>query len=1127
MNNKETKLSFTDNQRLAIEHDKDSDIVVSASAGAGKTAVLIEYIFRKVAIDKNTSIKDILAMTFTDAAAQSMKKKLFQRMNKDLTKEAIELGYDEDHLKKEAELLPSADICTIDSFCTNILNQYCYVIGWDPSRPKTVLDKNTVNKMKYDVAHDLVIEKLKEENKDFYDLVSAYSDNGNNTYNFEKILVQVSDGLDKYASEDKWYKIVEDYYDKKSADDLPILYQNHIYDKLYINSKAILDVLEPYYETIKVMDTVPSNVKKDISQTIDLCSSICELSQKMDKEVMTIVSDLTIKTPAALFDDKNLSEAEIEMKEFKATNRAYYDEVVSPNNLNKKVVNEIKEISLQYKTFSDQNKELKPKIELFLNLLKEYRKKVESEKQKLNGIDFVDMEKAAIEILKDKDIAERLRKKYKYILIDEYQDSNDIQETLVQLICNKDKGNVFRVGDVKQSIYGFRSSKPSLMRNIIKNAKKDEKVIFEDNFRSSDNIIQFNNLLYKTIMNIEGYNDTYLDDVDVAKAGSEKQHNYKDKCETYLINLEKKEGESKINTAEYKKDQSYFIVSKIKKMREESIKRKEDLKEEWKDLDKEKQKEYFYDNGIYADWKDYVILVRNHDFKKILQEAFDAYEVPVFFITNKGYYDDVAVQTVISWLKWIFNVEDEIAMYSVLTSQFYEWSNNQMAQNYLEFKENKEEKNIQKYIFNKNENIKNDYENLKKTYDNKGLIPLIQNIFNLNDFFHSKTTVEQRDNLSMFFEKCVSVNDRYSSLETLLDWLEISEKADDGTATSISESSNVVRIVTTHNSKGLEYPVVFYVGGTLKAKGGEKGRYRMDEDFGLALEIYKMPYQIKYKPLLWSIIDNKHYQEAIEEEIRLMYVATTRAMFKLVIVAFEDIEKKMIFDKKHLEMNAGAMSAIGNIIRDAYQLNEDEMQKYCEITHITKEDIDREEYSLEKVDSIEYKVPKYKTKNEGYIETSPSSLEKKKVYPISYKEKTDGALRGTLIHKAYELLDFKDPKIEDLNIPLDDQDKKKIMNFFNHDIGKKIAGMDNIIHELPYASLEDKEYMHGYMDLVAMNDEEIILVDYKSDIDKKPEKFVEDYKEQQNAYRKALEHLGLPITCYLYALELDEFIEIK
>ena len=1114
------KLSFTNNQKTAIEHD-GSDIVVSASAGAGKTAVLIEYIFRKVALDKNVSISDILAMTFTDAAAQSMKKKLFQRMNQSLTEEEIKKGYDEEHLKKQAELLPSADICTIDSFCTNLLNQYCYVIGWDPNRPKTVLDKNTVDQLKKDVAHKLVIEKLKNNDKTLYDMVSAYSSNGNNTNVFENLLVEVGDSLDKYVDEEAWYKIVEEYYSKDTIENLDEKYIERFYSKISQTSKVVANDLTSYLDEIKYMDMSVEkiDVKGYISNLIEQYSNIENLANKKDNDAIEAISNLEkISTAATLFGGKNKNDS-IETEALKNEHKEIYESYLKF--LSKKLT-ALKEYAVQYRDFSNQNKDLQPKIKIFLELLKEYRKQVDERKAELNGIDFVDMEKAAIQILKNKDIAERLRKKYKYILIDEYQDSNDIQEALVQLICRKDKGNVFRVGDVKQSIYGFRSAKPELMRSIVRNAKKDEMVVFEDNFRSSDIIVQFNNILYKTIMNIPGFNDTYTDGIDVAKAGSNKQHICKEKCEVYLLGSKDEESESR--DKEKYIDQSHFIVSKIKKMREESIKKKEELKNEWKDLDKGELKQYFYDHGIYADWKDYVILVRNHDYKKIMQNAFDAYEVPVFFITNKGYYDDVAVQTVISWLKWISNIDDTIAMYSVLTSPFYEWSNNKMAENYLSFKE-AESNNIRKYIFENNTKINKDYEYLKNTYDKDGLIALIREIFNLDDYFNTKTTVEQRDNLSLFFEKCIGVYDRYSSLETLLDWLAISKKADDGTATSVSESSDVVRIITIHNSKGLEYPVVFYVGNTLCKKGKEKGRYRIDEKLGLALEVYKMPYQVNYKPVLWNIINDMKYMENVEEEIRLMYVATTRAMSKLIIVGFES-DDKVIFEQGYIERIAGDVTAIGNIIKAVYENNESEMSKYCNIIPVSREDIERGEFS-EEVDSVEFKVKKYNSAIKGYEETSPSALEKKKMYPISYKEKTDSALRGTLIHKAYEQLDFKNPKVEGLDIPLDEQDKKKIMNFFDHDIGKKIANMDNIIHELPYALLEDGIYMHGFMDLVAMNDKEIILVDYKSDLNKTEEELIEDYQNQQKAYRKALEHLNLPVTCYLYALELNEFIEIK
>ncbi|MBR3226984.1 MAG: UvrD-helicase domain-containing protein, partial [Erysipelotrichaceae bacterium] len=513
---------------------------------------------------------------------------------------------------------------------------------------------------------------------------------------------------------------------------------------------------------------------------------------------------------------------------------------------------------------------------------------------------------------------------------------NDIQETLVRLICRKDPGNVFRVGDIKQSIYGFRSAKPSLMKEILKNAEKDEKIVFHENFRSSDIIIRFNNIIYSTLMNIEGFSDTFSDEIDKASTILENKKANREKCEIHLLDLSV-EGEKR-PVREDRIDEAYYIVDRIRKMREVSQKRKEETKDEWSGLDEKKQKEWLYDHGIYADWKDYVILVRNHDHKTVMENAFRALDVPMFYIINKGYYDDVAVQTVISWLKWLNRIDDEIAMFSVLTSPFYEFSNNDLSRLVIDRRKENDGSRRYEYILKKYADIRDDYLHLKDIYEKKGLIVLLREIFSLHDFYYTKTTLQQRDDLALLYEKCNDVYERYPSIEDMLEWLAVNERADDGAATSISESSDVVRVITIHNSKGLEYPVVFYVASTLKAKGSEKGSYRLDETLGLSLEVYKTPYYLNYRPLLWQLIEGKHYREDIEEEIRLMYVATTRAMSKLIVVAFES-QDKVRLTAAGIGKIAGKKEAVGNILREAIEANRPEIDKYCEVYHLTMNDM--------------------------------------------------------------------------------------------------------------------------------------------------------------------------------------------
>ncbi|MBR3226925.1 MAG: UvrD-helicase domain-containing protein, partial [Erysipelotrichaceae bacterium] len=527
------------------------------------------------------------------------------------------------------------------------LSQYCYVIVWDPERPKTKLDANTVAELKRDVAHEIVVEYCKR-NELFYEMSAFYSNNGDHTSNIENLLISVSDEIDRYADEEKWYKTVADHYAAKTFNELSQENKDIFFMTVKENLELMKDTLEEYLELIS-NDMHLGEQQGKIKGQAELLKAILEYAEDRNGNVFT--KFLSFDKPlseAALFPairGKDLSPEQQYMKDSNDSYKAVYKPYAKTV---KESFDTIKEYELLYRDFPKQNEALRERVALFIEVLREYRKTVNERKADLGGIDFVDMERAAIDILRHKDIADRLRKRYKYILIDEYQDTNDIQETLVRLICRKDPGNVFRVGDIKQSIYGFRSAKPSLMKEILKNAEDDEKIVFHENFRSSDIIIRFNNIIYSILMNIGGFSDTFSDEIDKASTILQNKKDNKEKCEIHLLDLSV-EGEKR-PVREDRIDEAYYIVDRIRKMREISQKRKEETKDEWSGLDEKKQKEWLYDHGIYADWKDYVILVRKHDHKTVMENAFRALDVPMFYIINKGYYDDVAVQTVISWL---------------------------------------------------------------------------------------------------------------------------------------------------------------------------------------------------------------------------------------------------------------------------------------------------------------------------------------------------------------------------------------------------------------------------------------------------------------------------------------------
>ncbi len=1076
-----SKFKPSPEQQASIDARKSGkNVTVSASAGAGKTGALIELLYTMIAKD-GVSVRNILAMTFTEAAAKEMKTRLHARLEEALR----DNEGDTERIRKELTLLPSADVCTIDSFCAKILKNYSYVLGWDPVRFTRVVTDRALEEIKQQAVSLVMRKNAAHPSRAFLELVMTSGKSGNDVSSLADTVLGIAAKRANYRNPDVWEKNIRSFYAAESLEDLPEEFRNELQKRIELTIEGWLDLYKKLtgilerFEVTKLLDYyaqeyVLVNGLEDRIQKGDFAGA----AEYFEAEEANLPK--TPQMPRGVMDPDE---------------KKQYDKVRDKFNAR---YSDLKEYVRETAVLIKKNAKAKDRVYALLDCVNQYEEEFARLKEENNVIDFSDMGAGALKILRDPSngSAEVLRKQYDYILVDEYQDSNALQEDLVGLICRKDPYNVYRIGDVKQSIYRFRGAKPGLMRSYIQNENEANLTVrYKKNFRSTPTIIEFNNRVFRHIMNIDGYEDTYTDENDRVTYGTDFQKENDSPVEIHLI-----EGSdySRNETAVFKDHLAGLITDRILEMRKTSP---------------------------FKNWKDYVILVRTHAYKTVLENRLKQAGIPYFFETKVGYYSDEAVTAVLSWLRWIDHPDDEISMFGVLSSAYYRRDDEYFA--YLRKMRIAKESYYQVLKAEQNPIIK-DYENLSDLYRKDGLGALVKAVFSLKDFYYTKTTLQQRDNLDRFYEYVMEAEKDCLSLERFLHRIDIDASKDQGSATSISSSADVVRITTIHASKGLQYKVVLCMSDILAGKNGEKGSAITDEQLGLAYNYTELPYRNRSKTLLWKMISDKHHALDTEEAIRLLYVAWTRPEKKLLIFGMKDESPaaKASFTSSYLESNSAGMFTVGNLLREALRFEDPSLYT---VTNHTRAELEALEWDKIRRTVLRGASREVYSREKIPVKTfTPSSTEHHYLPPLKDRKGSSAAIRGSALHLALEKIDFGDASADGfrkLGLGLSEDDIAKLGKFFEQPLFEEIR-QGEIRKEYPFAVRKDGILVHGIIDLAVFFEDKIILVDYKSDRRVTPEILKERYTSQIHEYRKALNTFGLPVEAYLYSIDLERFVPI-
>ena len=831
------------------------------------------------------------------------------------------------------------------------------------------------------------------------------------------------------------------------------------------------------------------------------------------------------------------------------------------------------------------------------NLVFEFREKFSNEKREKNLLDFNDIEHYALEILVKKDengnlikteTAKKYTEKFSEIAIDEYQDSNRIQEQILTAISNGK--NIFMVGDVKQSIYKFRRACPELFLEKYENYdlngnKNGIKIKLFKNFRSRKNIIDFTNNVFESIMS-KSLGDIEYDKDEFLNLGAEfEENNEMEKSEVYVIDTGKKESEEfeeneldlQIKQMEREDIESKFVAKKIRKMIDNKILVAD------KKIGKRPIK-----------YKDIVILSRSTKIAETFERELIKNNIPVFTDSGSEYLESVEINTMINLLKILDNPLDDIPLVSVLRSMLFKFTDNEI----IEIRLVDRNTNFWNTILEAVEKLEN--EKLKEKLKNfifktqkwrneseyKPISELIWEIYVETGFLNYVSLMPngafRKANLKMLFERAKDYEK--TSFKGLFNFIRFIEKlksknSDLSSAKIIGENEDVVRIMSIHKSKGLEFPIVFLCNSNKKINFDDlKGDILFHQDIGVGPEYINYERRIEFSTAAKQAIKLKLKKENISEEMRILYVAFTRAKEKLIITAVKnDEENKLIKEKEevvayikenkinpillkkcnsyldwiefvHLKneiLNGKNEIFNFNVLnaKNILEEKQDESQEKLKIDFSQYNNFEEIEKKLnwEYSDIFKTTLPIKSTvstikeleQNEiDFFELGKENIGLAKVKPNFLKDEKITASRiGTLTHLVLQKIDFNKIKTEE-----------DLVNFINSDFALRIKSSKKIYKEKPFfmkinasrvfKQAKDEEILvQGIIDLFFEDENgDIILVDYKTDYVAygNEDILIQKYKVQLELYKKAVEEFTKKSVkeTYLYSLYLNKALKL-
>lgn len=1113
-----TEIKKTKAQEAAI-YTEDKNIIVSAAAGSGKTFVLVERIIslmQKHQID----IDQMIIVTFTNKAAIDMKNKIRTRLE-----EAAD-DFDPVFLKRQIKLLKNAQIKTLHAFCSDMIRENFYY--FDKLSPNfKVLTDNTSIIMRANAIDEIFDEEYEKMTDGFRIFLENFAKN--NYDEDAKGLIQDT------------YNMIIGQIDPLSWLDKNTKSTN-IGNKLKeISRKALKEMKDKAYNlTIMANENDMREKLQDlVTDDYSIFLKLEEMIDSWDEYLDEIEKVKFAKLSSSKYDDKFL-----------------YNTLRTDRNSYKNSLDKLK--NLVRNTSNDLIKITSQKEEILLGeinrLTRRFMEVFEEKKKAKSYLDFNDLEHYFIRLLDNETARAKLVNKFEYIFFDEYQDSNEIQNYIINKL--KRERNLFFVGDVKQSIYGFRRARPDLFLEKLDIYEKEEdsvRINLNENFRTDKLLLDFNNYIFDRIMTKD---TSGLD--------------YKNGGHRLNFGRDKENPNAKVGIT---------VLDKVVNEEDYLVKLIRDLLGEG-----------------YA-YKDIAILLRSGNKSYVYEEAFKRADIPYFNDISKVSFLAAEVNFFINLLKYLANPNDDIVLLSVLRSEIFNFSEDDL----VEIKLNSQAFRFYDCFenFDGNEQIK------AKITDFKEMIKDLKNKLAIYSLFDFANYLFEKTGLYDFLLARDLGADRINNIESLIDLMAEYDLANDNglygflsyydnisktqkdtidQSRDLSEEEDLVRIMTIHKSKGLEFKVVILADSSRLIRNMHSRNLAIfDDKLGIGIDVADYVSKVKVSSINKKLIENKLIEEDKKEEMRILYVGLTRAEERLYITGnksksslaklYQNVD--YLGMTSHLDWIISSLSfdkACEELFNKDYFTNE--FKERVEITYlesleeeISKESRDiskifefiqaSENYkSIEKLMDFAYKgaddigeslkksvteiAKDFNKEEEGYEISSfgenysnidfkkPSFMEEEKTYSATDK--------GSLIHKVFQKLPMKkyDKKSleAEINKLIKDQiiekegarllEIDKLLSFFENDLIKDLI-KENTPHRKEESFLMKYEdyYVNGQIDLIFEREEEIILIDFKTDMVKREEA----YRTQLGIYKEAIEEaLAKKVTkSLIYWYNFKEF----
>lgn len=1026
---------WTEEQLLAI-NTSGSNIIVSAGAGSGKTAVLTERVIKK--LEDGVKINELLILTFTNAAAAEMKDRIRRKIN------------EHEKILDNLDYLDSAYITTFDSYTLSLVKKYNYLLNVSPSL--SIVDAGLINIIKSELLDNIFDELYMEDNPLFLNFINDFAIK--NDTSLKNAILKIINNLELKSNKQEFL---------------------NNYLELYLSEEKINEYIDEFSNLLNL------EIKEIETNLIYIGeSAYCDYYEKMilslDKLIKSkgydeISNNINVTLPRRPRDSDDIKEYKDNIDNSIKTLKSYlrFD--------NEEEIRESFEIVKNY-------------VKIILEIIKKFNERILEYKKNNDLYEFTDIELMAIKLLKENEyIREEIKNYYKEICVDEYQDTNDLQEEFIKLIENN---NVYMVGDIKQSIYGFRNANPTIFKEKYDNYSKNNggiKIDLLKNFRSRKEVLEGINKVFSLIMDdtIGGANYTLSHQMVFGNLNYEENKNKNQSYDLEILNY------SYENNNFTKEEIEAFIIGRdiLKK-----------IKDGYEVVDK-------YSGKIrQSKFDDYCIIMDRGTNYPIYKKVFEYLGIPLMIYEDKKLTTEIDTMILNNLLGLILKIKDnsfdtdfKYYFVSVARSYLFEYDDNEIF-NIIKNKTHKETD-----IYNKCKEISLKVDLL----NNYELLTIIIDEFN---FYEKSIKVGNLEDAIIRINNLLDIARNLSGIGyTVYDFKEYISKMIDGkneiTYKIGNSNSNSVKIMNIHKSKGLEFPVCYFSGYHKAFNTMDiKDRFIYDNKYGIITPFFKEGIG---STILKDLLKNKYIVDNISERIRLFYVALTRAKEKMIIVASLDEEIKHVNNlvdyniRRRYNSFLSVLNSInGNISDFITNVNMDNLGLTKDYIYGNNKKNELNNSSNEIINYTNVLV-----ENSNIITSHASKI----INNLITREEQKTLEYGTYLHKLFEMTDF-------LNIKNDNPYKEKIEKFVEL---LNITDKTKIYKEHEFIFNNEGVVYHGIIDLILVDDDIIKIVDYKL-------KNIDDtkYLDQLKVYYEYLKSIfNKEIKLYLYSIINSELKEVN